>query len=262
MSLSFDLISDLHVETWPDFDWTDQPTSPYCVVAGDVCRDLEILKHTLTHLGQVYQAVFYIDGNDEHRWNLNDLGSSYKELDKMIDSIPNVVYMQSNLIIINGVALLGSNGWWTYDFDKNINPEQAKSWYINYTRCNPNDAETVYHCAVNDAAYMIRGVESLQTHRDVKSIVLLTHTVPSTSIISHDLELVGTMRFNSMGNSFMKTVFEKDTENKIKTWVFGHYHQPVDHMINGVRFINNPRGRGDTPWAQKVYFPKRVEITI
>ena len=39
MKFAFDLISDLHIETWPDFDWTGQATSPYCVVAGDVARD-------------------------------------------------------------------------------------------------------------------------------------------------------------------------------------------------------------------------------
>ena len=43
MQFSFDLISDLHVETWDQFDWTHQPTSPYCVVAGDVSQDRKLL---------------------------------------------------------------------------------------------------------------------------------------------------------------------------------------------------------------------------
>lgn len=260
MSFSFDLISDLHVETWPEFDWAGQPTSPYCVVAGDVSRDPEIIRQTLTHLGEVYQSVFYIDGNDEHRWRLDDLGGSYRDLSTMVESIPNVVYMQSNMVIINGVALLGTNAWWTYDFDNAIDPEQAKAWYIDWVKCHPNDAETVYHAGINDASYMIRGIESLQTHRDVKAVVLITHTVPTPAIINHDIDIVGTMRFNSMGNRFMNEVFSRDTENKIHTWVFGHYHQPVDRIINDVRYINNPRGRGGTPWSQSVYYPKRVEI--
>ena len=46
MQFAFDLISDLHVETWDSFDWTGQATSPYCVVAGDVARDRQRLLDT------------------------------------------------------------------------------------------------------------------------------------------------------------------------------------------------------------------------
>ena len=64
MTFTFDLISDLHIETWEEFDWTHQATSPYCIVVGDVCRDRQVLIDTLTHLGEQYAGVFYIDGND------------------------------------------------------------------------------------------------------------------------------------------------------------------------------------------------------
>ena len=87
MQFSFDLISDLHVETWDNFDWTAQATSPYCIVAGDIARDPEILAETLEHLGQCYLNVFYIDGNDEHRWTLDNLGGSYRSLNQEIKNI-------------------------------------------------------------------------------------------------------------------------------------------------------------------------------
>ena len=36
MQVTFDLISDLHIETWPgDFDWTGMGTSQFCIVTGD-----------------------------------------------------------------------------------------------------------------------------------------------------------------------------------------------------------------------------------
>ena len=82
MSFAFDLISDLHVEYWPgSLDWADQATAPYCVVAGDVARDRQRLLDTLDHLGQCYPGgVFYVDGNEEHRDYLHDLGASYQGL--------------------------------------------------------------------------------------------------------------------------------------------------------------------------------------
>jgi hypothetical protein len=58
MSFAFDLISDLHGETWPEFVWTGQATSAYCVVAGDLARDRDTVLNMLRHLGQCYQAVF------------------------------------------------------------------------------------------------------------------------------------------------------------------------------------------------------------
>ena len=126
MTFAFDLISDLHVETWNNFDWSDQATSPYCVVAGDVARDRSRLLDTLEHLGRCYPGgVFYVDGNEEHKNQLDDLGASYRDLARDIDLIPNVVYMQDNVIIVNGVALIGTNGWWTYDFDDEFNLDDS-----------------------------------------------------------------------------------------------------------------------------------------
>lgn len=116
MYFAFDLISDLHVETWDKFDWVGQPTAPYCVVAGDVSRDPEQLAETLEHLGQQYAGVFYIDGNDEHRYYLDNLTNSYQLISQTVSNIKNVVYMQNNCVIINGVAIIATNGWWSYDF--------------------------------------------------------------------------------------------------------------------------------------------------
>ena len=111
MQLAFDLISDLHISTWEgEFDWSGRATSPHCIVLGDVCEDRASLYQTLEHLGKCYQAVFYVDGNDEHVDFFNDLDFSYEEMSQRIGQIPNVVYLQDNVVVINGVAILGTNG--------------------------------------------------------------------------------------------------------------------------------------------------------
>ena len=262
MTFAFDLISDLHIETWTEFDWTGQATSPYCVVAGDVCRDRGVLVDVLTHLGQCYAAVFYIDGNDEHRYYLEDLGGSYQDLTRRISKIPNVVYMQDNVVIVNGVAILATNGWWCYDFDPNIEVAQSVEWYYQKNQITLSAANNINGVAYHDAVYLINSVAKLQTHPDVHSIVIVTHTLPAPWIIDHDLELVDTWRFNCMGNRHLLTTLDEDTENKIKTWCFGHYHKSVDRDFSGVRFVNNCRGRGDTEYHQMAYYPKRIEITL
>lgn len=260
MSFAFDLISDIHAETWPDFDWTAQATSPYCVVAGDVARDRTLVINTLRHLGSCYQAVFYVDGNDEHRYHYDDLTASYADLVNKLRKVPNVVFLQDNVVVVDGVAILGTNGWWTYDLDPNIDAEQTSLWFQSQCRVPASVAKITGRMATTDASYMTSSVKRLQTHNDVRKIVCVTHTVPLANLIAHDIGLADTLRFNTMGNSFMNRALSADTNNKIHTWCFGHYHGSVDQIRQGVRFVNNCRGRGDTEWRQYVYHPRRIVI--
>jgi UDP-2,3-diacylglucosamine pyrophosphatase LpxH len=260
MQFSFDLISDLHVDTWPNFDWTHQATSPFCVVAGDVSSDLVETRRVLEHLGTCYQAVFYIDGNTEHYHSLNDLGQSYQQLSQAVEGIKNVVYMQDNVVIVHGVAIVATNGWWSYDLDSSLDLEQSIAWHRERMQITPQAAYSVSSIAYSDAAYIMNSVRKLQTHQDVRAIVVVTHTVPRSDIIDHDIELVGTWRYNVMGNAHMELALHEDTEHKIQAWCFGHYHRSVDRDIQNIRYVSNCRGRGDTAWSQAAYYPKRITV--
>jgi hypothetical protein len=109
---------------------------------------------------------------------------------------------------------------------------------------------------------MIKSVKKLQTHMEVGAIVIISHTVPAPWIIAHDPDLAGTWRFNGMGNSYITGAINEDTEHKIHTWCFGHYHKPVDQYLGGIRYVCNPRGRGNTPWKQTAFYPRRIEINF
>jgi hypothetical protein len=170
--------------------------------------------------------------------------------------------MQDNVIIINGVALLATNGWWSYDFDVALDPDQTMEWYRDRMNITESSALSINSVAYNDAAYMINSVAKLQTHQDVKSIVIISHTVPAPWLIQHDTELIDTWRFNCMGNKHLQLVLNEDTENKIHTWCFGHYHKSVDRTLDNIRYVNNCRGRGDTDWRQVAYYPKRITVEI
>jgi hypothetical protein len=265
MSLAFDLISDLHLETWTgEFDWTGQPTSPVCVVAGDISSDPRIVRNCLKHLSNCYAAVFYIDGNDEHRYRFHELGQSYQELARSVNRLNRVTYLQDNVVVIDGVAVIGTNGWWGYDLDETIDRDHCKQHMVDwYNKIMPNteiNPEELSDLSRKDVAYLVNSVQRLQTHNDVKKIVIVTHTVPGANLIKHDINLSGTTQFNHMGNRLMHLVHTNDTERKISHWCFGHYHGTVDQTINGIRFVNNCRGRGDTPYRQDAYFPKRIDV--
>ena len=260
MKFAFDLISDLHVETWDSFDWTGQPTSPYCVVAGDVSRDHDLVVKTLDHLNQCYAGVFYIDGNDEHRYHLENIGESYRDLNHRLKDLEGVVHLQDNVVIINNTAILATNGWWSYDFDPKIDYEVSQDWYQDYTQSSQSVVDAITGIAYHDAAYMTNSVKKLQTHKEVKNIVMVSHTLPGAWLCNHDPDLADSPRINCMGNPHMQLALEEDTENKIKVWAFGHYHRPVDRDFGGIRYVSNPRGRGGTVWSQSAYYPKRIEV--
>lgn len=265
MTVAFDLISDLHLETWDNrLDLSGLATAPVCVVAGDVARDPQQVRAFLKHLATCYAAVFYIDGNDEHRYQLNDLGASYTALNRNLRRIPRVTYLQDNVVVIDGVAILGTNGWWGFDLDENVDLEGSKQWMKNRYEARhpevPVDTQVIQDAARTDAAYLVSSVQRLQTHQDVKKIVIVTHTVPEAQLIQHDIDLSGRYDFNCMGNRLMHLVHTNDTERKIHTWCFGHYHGSVDRVLNGIRYVNNCRGRGDTAHRNPVYYPKRIEV--
>lgn len=261
MQFTFDLISDLHVETWDEpFDWSGRATSAHCIVVGDITTDRSKLIECLVHLGQCYQAVFYIDGNTEHTEYRDRLTESYQDLVFRINTIPNVVYLQDNVVVIDGIALLGTNGWWGFSFDVGIDPEESALWYQEKENLSRDAINSIKQMATTDANYLISSVKRLQTHTDIKKIVMITHTVPAPELISHDIELEGTLRFNTMGNKLMQYALTQDTEGKIHTWCFGHYHGSIDQTRNGIRYVNNCRGRGDTKYSQWVYHPKRIVV--
>lgn len=260
MKFAFDLISDLHAETWPQLDWTQEPTSPLCVVAGDVAKDWTLLEETLRHLTQCYQAVFYIDGNDEHKNYWYSIADNVGSIADICAGIPRLVYLQDNVVIINGVAILGTNGWWDWNFQPEIDQEQCQAWFCEHYQAPSIIPEILSNFALSDAKYLHASVKRLQTHQDVKKIVIVTHTVPNSRFVEHDIEIMDSYRANVMGNSLMSQVLSADSERKISHWCFGHYHGSVDTEDQGIRFVNNCRGRGNTMWRQAVYHPLRIEI--
>ena len=163
---------------------------------------------------------------------------------------------------MNGLAIIATNGWWSYDFDPHLDLDQSVAWAQYNDNMSQTDAINIHGVSYRDAGYINNSISKLQTYKDVKSIIVVTHTVPIPSIIQHDLELINSWKFNTMGNRYMQTVLPMDLENKIKLWCFGHYHRPIDTVIDGIRYVSNPRDNEDTLYSQSMYYPKRITIQI
>jgi len=259
--ISFDIISDLHLAHDTDFDWDNQATSPICVVLGDVCRDREQLRCFLRTVKKQYHSVLYIDGNEEHKDLWPDFRNSYQDIyDICADT--ECVFLHDNMVVVNGIAFIGTNGWWSWDFDPSIDRDQMHQWFADSYRCPQEVADLITRMAETDAAYLANCIKRVQTMPDVRHVVVASHTLPRRELIEHDPSFQGDYRVNVMGNTLMSGVLSLDRERKVKTWCFGHYHGTVDQVIDGVRYVNNCRGRPSTPGFRSVYFPKRIEVEI
>lgn len=262
MKVHFDLISDLHVDTWNEqFTWEGKPTSPYAVVAGDISRDRKQLRPVLEEISKHYLMTMFVDGNDEHRWTLDNLGKSYKTLKQDIGDINNFIWLQDDSLVIDNVAFVGTNGWTSFDFAGDGNYLKNKKWMEETYKISMYAGQQIEAMAMSDAGFLCRTIEKLQRHPDIKKIVVISHFVPLLELINHDTQLVEqTSRLSTTGNSLLTHCLGEDSENKIDTWCFGHYHSDVDSVIDNIRYVNNCRGRGGTKWCKQVYYPKRIEI--
>ena len=264
MKIHFDLISDLHVDTWDeDFSWEGKATSPYAVVAGDISRVRSELHPILKEISRHYLMTMFVDGNDEHRWTLDNLGDSYKTLKQDIGDIENFIWLQDDSLVIDNVAFVGTNGWTSFDFAEDKSYLENQRWMQETYKISMFAGQQIEAMAMSDAGFLCRTVEKLQRHPDVKKIVMVSHFVPNVELVNHDIQLVKQpSRLNTTGNSFLLRCLEEDHEKKVNTWCFGHYHSDVDTVLNGVRFVNNCRGRGGTDWSKPVYCPKRIEVKV
>lgn len=229
MKFSFDIISDLNL-TDDSFDWEGKPTSLFCLVAGNISSDLRIILKVLRHLSSCYQGVFYIDGSLENG-DVNFRDTRVKELSKICSGLPNLVYLHNNVVIVDGIALVGLNGWFgNYTLNADTDRFQA--------RCNRYE----------DVIYLERTLEKLQLHVDVKKIIIVSNSVPAKELYYGEDNVEDDVSPNS--------VMPRDTEHKIVHWVFGTYEKIVDTTIDGVNYLNNPK------CDREPYYPKRIVVEL
>jgi len=229
MSLSFDIISDLYLTPNSEFDWNEKPTGLFCLVAGNVSNNIFIVQKVLRHLATVYHGVFYIDGSLENT-DVSNRDDRVEEISKICSAIPKVVYLHNQVVVLEGVAIMGINGW-----------------YKNYTQHSISDEFQYKSYRYEDLAYLGKTIEKLQLHVDVKKIVVVSNSIPDDSLYLGDGPKLGDDVSPTYG-------LNKDTEHKIKTWVFGTYDKEINVTVNNINYLNNPC------YDKKPYYPKRIEI--
>jgi len=230
-TIGFDLISDLNLSPDDSFNWEGKATSLYCIIAGNISEDLRTIKQTLSHLSKFYQGIFYTLGSLEYH-NTGDVAKRTEEIHKVCRNIRNLALMHHHVVVIDGIAVIGANGWYG-----NTVYEDATASIIEVHR---NE----------DILYLKNTIERLQKHLDVKKIVVVSNSVPSIDLYFGEHPDTLDTQLN------LSISLLADTESKVSHWLYGTYKKVVDTNINDINYINNSSFKRNPYWA------KRIEVTI
>lgn len=229
MTIGFDVISDLNLSPNDKFDWSNKVTSLFCIIPGNISNDITVMYTALKHLSTLYQGVFFIDGGKEHP-SVNDCDVRTSQISKICKMLKNVVYLHNHVVIVDGIALVGCNGW-----------------YGNYEPSDIIETLSLETHRCDDLSYTIKTIERLQLHVDVQKIVMITNCVPSQDLYFGEVvdlpEPIGPAH-----------CLLQDTESKITTWVYGTHNRTTDTIIDSIRYVNN------SCYGQQPYWAKRIEV--
>jgi len=228
MKIGFDVISDLNLTPGDIFNWEGKATSLYCIIAGNVSNDLRTIHQTLSYLAKFYQGVFYTAGSLEYEGALS-IENRTEEIFKICHTIRNVAYLHNHVVIVDGIAIIGTNGWYSTDFPLSQLDEIENERYA-------------------DLGYLGNTIEKLQLHLDVKKVVVVSHSPPG-----HEL-FFGEEPDNITSIPPLKLALIKDLEGKVCNWIYGSYNKTVDIVIDGINYTNN------SYYKKQPYWAKRVEI--
>jgi len=256
MKITFDLISDLHLDDIDNCDWSNKGTSLFCIVAGNISNKRDVLLEFLDELKDHYEAVFYIDGPLDHESYKGDFASSYENLIEGIELIDKVIFLHENIIVLNGVTLIGTNGWTTFDFTSNYDIDSTIQFLQDQDITSEDHATEIFKMAITDQHYMYNSVETCQTIEECNSVLVVTNSVPHPEFIAHNEDYNETILGATIGNNGITDCIHNDKQSLIKTWIFGKFPEDLDFDVNGIRFVNNPK----PAYTDDTYFPKRIEI--
>ena len=131
-----DLISDLHVEYWNEYDWVINKKNDIVLILGDISTDLRRVIDELNKACDVYSMVLFIDGNHESFiYNQIDLNYAISYIEKMMAARLNFISLYTNHFEINDYVFIGINGWW--DFEVSYSNLSKDKCIHNFIEMNP-----------------------------------------------------------------------------------------------------------------------------
>ena len=222
------MLSDLHCEFNPkEIDKLFDTSVDLIILAGDISNSTYI-KEDLTYISNIGIPIIYITGNHEY------YGSSKKELDKELTrfckSVPNLTFLNNQILQINDIVFIGSTGWCD---ESNGLLTQYHYKMLNDFRYIEDSGELTDWGRANKI-FFEEQLEELSKYKD-KKVICISHNGPTT------------LSPPEFKNHPLNTCFQNKWEDMILKyqplyWLFGHTHKYMKYEVDKTICICNPVG--------------------
>jgi hypothetical protein len=155
----------------------------------------------------------------------------------------NISLLNNNYEIYDNYCFIGTTLW-----SKITNPR----YRINDLRSIP-DFDIFEYNRLNNLS--INVLEDILENNE--NCIIITHHMPSSSLIDIKYKTPDMQPYNQWFYSNMDKFIENN-KNKIKCWIYGHTHTPLDSIMHGIPFLCNPIGYPDE--NQNLNFQKNITI--
>jgi len=210
------LVSDLHLEfhiknLGPLIDAviSKGDEAELLVVAGDTmgmeCRNYEIIRDFYAVLCNNYKYVVAVAGNHEF-WH-TDFSSVYNAFFMLGDELPNFIFLNNSLMVIDGKSIYGGTLW----FEENEITRANQDTWADF--CRIYDKSEIYQSAREFRVYFPTGETDL----------VISHHLPSYLSVAPDYT-------SHPENCFYLNNCE-DLFKHTKVWAHGHTHTPISYQV-------------------------------
>jgi len=266
------LLSDLHLERYPDFHPAPAPGADVLVLAGDIgsyqtgsrltADDFGLSRFSPRAPGSPWRTVLFVPGN--HEYDSLEFEPTRARLRALCDDL-GITWLDREVRVIDGVRFVGTTLW--ADFDALAASEatptaqlrqrekafRAANFYLskNTTRRDgaPVLAEGIRELALDCEAWLRA---ALVAPFDGPTVVV-THFAPTLRSADPRYGVTpGTAGFCNTLDDLLPLA---------QLWLHGHLHCPHDYVVEGV-------GDDGRPWACRVvanprgYFSKGEQATF
>lgn len=249
-------ISDLHLWDLSYGDKIRPPAADLCIVAGDVCDDIE---STMAWLGRVirpHMPVMYVLGNHDF---FDTSVSKCKADARRLAEESRIILLDDNVVVGGGVRFVGGTLWTDFElFHDRVQGDlevtrrrRAREMAMDFANDNMPEYRESYWVLDEDMVRHLAPQDTYAMHLATKAFLKETLARPfdgPTVVVSHHCPHPNSLKDDFAG-SVLNPAFGSDLSDIIEVyqpdvWLHGHTHVSFDYQVGKTRVVCNPRGNG------------------
>lgn len=250
-AMKIQLLSDLHLETDPDFLARPAPGADLLVLAGDIgsYRRGSLMTGDDFGLGSYAPSkgwptpVVYVPGN--HEYDNVDFDETHARLRQLCGEL-GIHWLERETLVIDGVRFVGTTLWTDFDalaapgdtvgaaLKKREKAFRAADFYLEKAEMRRNGAPFMAEQMREQGLLCQQWLQDALRAPHYGPTVAITHFAPTLASADPRYGVTpGTAGFCNALDALLPLA---------DVWMHGHLHCPQDYVKNGCRIVANPLG--------------------